>query len=226
MGTAGRALRAARGYLTRNPGEIARAVRSAIGLRFGLPVAALRWLAEQAERAGKLEDVKIDAVPPGIRFAANVDLMKTPVRASAVVYIERVDLSDEEMRVSLRLEEVSLKMNGDAATPVAALIKSGVLDLSKPGNLAAHLPGLPPVLAEARDNRIVLDFMRDPKLGKSEIVRNAVGLLSSIVTVHAIETDDSHLEVGLRALPRGVRAAVGAFRRHLIMPSMGRLLPG
>lgn len=215
---------AARGYLSRNPLEVGRAVRSAVGLRFGVPIAALRWLAAQAEKEGKLEDVKIDAVPPGIRFAASIDAMHTPIRAAATVFIERVDLDEDRMEVAIRLEEVSLKMNGDAATPVAMLVKSGVLDLSKPGNLVAHLPEVPPVIAEAKDNRVVLDFMRDPKLGHNDLVRRLVGLLTSFVTVHAVETDPSHVDVAFRALPRGVRGAASAVRRHVVLPGMGRLL--
>ena len=212
--------------MRRHPQEVGRALRSAFGLRFGVPIAAIRYLGEQLERQGKVEDLKIDAVPPGIRFAANVDLMDTPIRASAVIYIERIRLSDELMEFTIRLEEVSLKLNGDSQTSVAALIKSGALDLSKPGNLAAHLPDLPPVLAEARDNRLVIDLMRDPKLARNPLVRQAVGLITSFVTVHTIETDSEHLDVGFRALPRGVFGAADAVRRHVVLPTLGRLLPG
>ena len=124
---------ALRSYLRTHPEELGRAVRSALGLRFGVPLAALRWLGEQAERSGKVEDFKIDSVPPGLRLSGNLDAMNTPIRGSAIIYVERVVFNDEELTVALRLEEVMLKLNGESDSPVAALIKSGALDLSNPG---------------------------------------------------------------------------------------------
>lgn len=215
---------AARKYLGSHPEEIGRAIRSAFGLRVGVPLPALRYLGRQLEKQGKVSDLKIDAAPPGIRVAANVDLMHTPVRAGAIVFIDRIAFSGEEMTLTVRLEEVSLKLNGDSQTPVAALIKSGALDVSKPGDLAAGMP-LPPVVAEARDNRITLDFMRDPKLASNELVRAFLSLLTSFVTLHTVETDSNHLDIGFRALPKGVFGAARAVRQHLVTPAIGRLLP-
>jgi len=108
------------------------------------------------------------------------------------------------------------------------LIKSGALDLSRPGNLVKHMPDLPPVLVEATGNRIILDLMRHPKIGGSSQVRNAVSLATSILTIHGVETDDSHLDVSFRALPEGVFHAAREVRRHLVVPGIRRarlLLP-
>ena len=226
MATPQEAVEAARQYLKHHPEELGRAVRSALGLRLGIPLVALRWAGAQAERAGKVQNLKIDSVPPGLQIAGDLDLMGTPVRAGATIFVERVDFSEEELTLALRLEDVALKLNGDAQTPVAALIRSGALDLRNPGTLAAYLPGRPPVLAEANGNRIVLDLMRDPKIGKNPIVRHAVALLTSFVTLHSVETDRKHLDVGFRALPAGVAGAVQAVRKHIVLPSFGRLLPG
>jgi hypothetical protein len=216
---------AVRSYLRTHPDEIGRAVRSALGLRFGVPLAALRWLAQQAERTGKVEDFQIDSVPPGIRLAGNVDLMNTPIRAGAVIYVERVVFNDEELTVALRLEDVALKLNGESDSPIAALIKSGALDLSNPGTLVNFMPKRSPVLAEANGNRIVLDLMRDPNIGKNPLVRRAVALLTSFVTLHGVETDTRHLDIAFRALPTGLGGAVKSVRNHLVVPSMGRFLP-
>lgn len=225
MSLATSAVEAARGYLRDNPSEITRAIRNAFGLRLGVPLAALRWFGKQAEKAGKVEDLKIDAVPPGIRVSASIDLMHTPIRAGAIIYIDRIVFDDDEMTVALRLEEVLLKLNGDAQTPVAALIKSGALDLSNPGSLVGFMPNRNPIIAEAKDNRIVLDLMRDPRVGQNPMVRSLVAVLTSVVTLRDIESDDRHLEIGFRALPAGIRGAARNLRRHVIMPSIGKLLP-
>lgn len=225
MPTPQETVEALRSYLRTHPEELGRAVRSALGLRFGVPLAALRWLAQQAERTGKVEDFKIDSVPPGLRLAANLDLMNTPVRAGAIVFVERVVFNDEELTVALRLEEVSLKLNGESESPIAALIKSGALDLTNPGNLVNFMPNRSPVLAEANGNRIVLDLMRDPNVGKNPLVRRAVSLLTSFVTLHGVETDTKHLDIAFRALPTGLGGAVRSVRNNLVLPSMGRFLP-
>lgn len=216
---------AVRSYLRTHPEEIGRAVRSALGLRFGVPLAALRWLGEQAERTGKVEDFLIESVPPGIRLGGNLDLMNTPIRAGAIIFVERVVFNDEELTVALRLEEVQLKLNGDSDSPIAALIKSGALDLSNPGTLVNFMPNRSPVLAEANGNRIVLDLMRDPNIGKNPLVRRAVSLLTSFVTLHGVETDRKHLDIAFRALPTGLGGAVKSVRNNVVLPSMSRLLP-
>jgi hypothetical protein len=216
---------ALRSYLRTHPEEIGRAVRSALGLRFGVPLAALRWLGQQAERSGKVEDLQIDSVPPGLRLGGNVDLMNTPIRAGAIIFVERVVFNDEELTVALRLEDVQLKLNGDSDTPIAALIKSGALDLSNPGTLVNFMPNRSPVLAEANGNRIVLDLMRDPNIGKNPLVRRAVSLLTSFVTLHGVETDTKHIDIAFRALPTGLGGAVKSVRNNIVLPSMGRLLP-
>jgi len=225
MPTAQETVESLRAYFRSHPEEIGRAVRSALGLRFGVPLAALRWLGAQAERAGKVEDFSIDAVPPGLRVSGNVDMMRTPVRASSIVFVERVVFNEEELTLALRLEEVSLKLNGESETPVAALIKSGALDLTNPGTLVAYMPGRSPILAEAKGNRIVLDLMRDPKIGNNPLVRRAVALLTSFVTLHGVETDPKHLDVAFRALPTGLGGALRSVRKNVVLPSMSRFLP-
>ncbi len=225
MPTTQQTVDAVRSFLRDNPEELGRAVRSALGLRFGVPLAALRWLGSQAERSGKVKDFSLDSVPPGIRVGGDVDLMATPIRASAIVFVERVVFNEEELTVALRLEEVMLKLNGESDSPVAALIKSGALDLTNPGTLVAYMPGRSPVLAEAQGNRIVLDLMRDPNIGNNPLVRRAVSLLTSFVTLHGVETDRKHIDIAFRALPVGLGGAVRSFRKNVVLPSMDRLLP-
>ena len=121
-----------------------------------------------------------------------------------------------------------MEVQGDAQGPVAALIKSGALDLSKPGNLAKYMP-LPPTVVEARDNRIVVDLMKDPKIAGNPMLQRVLPLITPMVTAYALETDDDHLEVMFRPLPEGLRPAASAIRRHLLRPGMRRirgLLPG
>ena len=119
-------LEAAGAYLKQHPDELLQLGRKLIGLRVGVPLDALRWLARQAKGKRAPRDVEIEAVPPGVRLGASLDLMSTPVRVSAVIYVDHVSVAAEELRFALRLAEVSLKVLDDKAdTPIAALIKSG-----------------------------------------------------------------------------------------------------
>lgn len=209
-------LEAATSYVRRHPEELLRVVKNAIGMRFGVPIVALRWLASNLDGKKAPKDVEIGAVPPGIRVAATLDLMGTTVRASAIVVIERLKLDAETLRIEIRLREVSLKVLDDRQeTPVAALLKSGALDLSKPGNLAAFMPRRPPLLVEAKDDRIVLDLMKHPKLARDVRFRRALHALAPLVTIRAIETEPDHLDVALRAFPDGLAEVVSGFRRAL-----------
>ncbi len=151
--------------------------------------------------------------------------MNTPIRAGAIIFVERIVFNDEELTVSLRLEEVKLKLNGESDSPIAALIKSGALDLSNPGTLVNFMPGRSPVLAEANGNRIVLDLMRDPKIGKNPLVRRAVSLLTSFVTLHGVETDQKHIDIAFRALPTGFGGAFRSVRQNVLLPGMSSFLP-
>jgi hypothetical protein len=207
---------AAGSYLRRNPGELLRAARNAVALRFGVPIDALRWLAGQAKGKKAPREVAFEAVPPGIRASAIVGLAGTEVRASAVVYIEDVRLSQTELRFEIRLASVKLELiDSNADSPVATLLKSGALDLSKPGNLAAFMPKRPAMLVEAHDDRIVLDLMKHPKLAENGKAQRIVDAVTAFMTVRGIETAPDHLDIQLRAFPRGVGGALEALRPAL-----------
>jgi hypothetical protein len=204
------------GYLRQHPDEIIRVVRGALGLRLGLPVDALRWISARVPARRSPRDLQLEPVPPGLRVSATVDLMGNEVRASAVIRVERVDVRREALRVELRLSDVSLRLQKEAPdSPVATLIKSGALDLSRPGNLAAYMPRRPAMLVEAEGDRLVFDLLLHPRLDGNPRWERALALVAPLLAVRRIGTDDSHLDVELQAFPEGVEAAWSAVRRAL-----------
>jgi hypothetical protein len=146
-------------------------------------------------------------------LTATVDAMGTPVRAMLVVHVEEIAFSMSEIRIAVRIEGLSLTVLGDSASPLAGLLKSGALDLSKPGNLVAFMPKRPPVLVEAKDDRIVLDLM---KLADNPMVRRYLPVLLPIVGIRAIRTKDDHLDIHLKADISGVPQAIAAARQPLL----------
>ena len=206
-------LNAAVDYVRKNPDELVKAAINAAGLRVGVPLAALRWVTSQAKLPRKApKDIDIGSAPPALRLSLSVDAMGTPVRASAAIKVDEVDFSPDAMRIGLRLSDVHLALVGDSESAVATLIKSGALDLSKPGNLLKFLPRRPPAIVEADGDRIVVDLLRVPSIAGNERLRRILAIVTPVMNVRAVETDRDHLYVAFRASPRGLPRALAALR--------------
>jgi hypothetical protein len=141
--------------------------------------------------------------------------MGTPVRASAAIKIDEIDFSPESMRIGLRLSDVKLALLGESDAPVATLIKSGALDLSKPGNLVKFLPKRPGAIVEADGDRLVVDLMKVPAVADNSRLRKMLAIVTPVVNVRAVETDRDHIYVALKASPRGLPRAIAALRGRL-----------
>src|SRR5580700_10992892 len=200
-------------YIRRNPDELVKAAVNAAGLRFGVPIAALRYFTAQTRLPKKApKDIDIGSAPPAIRVSLSVDAMGTPVRASAAIKIDEIDFSPESMRIGVRLSDVKLALLGESETAVATLIKSGALDLTKTGNLLKFLPNKPPAIVEADGDRIVVDLLKIPAIANNFWLRRALAVMTPVVGVRAIETDRDHLYIAFRASPRGLPRALAALR--------------
>jgi len=200
-------------YVRRNPDEIVTAAVNAAGLRFGVPLAALRWLSSRAKLPRKApQDIEIASAPPAIRVTMSVEAMGTPVRASAAIQVDEIDLSPVAMRIGLRLRDVKLALIGDSQTAVATLIKSGALDTTKVGNFVRVMPKRPPAIVDAEGDRVVIDLMRVPSIEHNWLLRRALAVVTPVVSVRAVETDRDHLYVALKASPRGWTRSLRALR--------------
>ena len=212
-------LYAAVDYVRKNPDEIVKAAVNATALRFGMPISGVRWLMSQARLPKKApRDIYIGSAPPAIRVSLSVDAMGTPVRASAAIRVDEIELSPDVMRVGLKLSDVKLALLGESDAPVATLIKSGALDLSKPGNLLKFLPKRPPAIVEADGDRIVIDLMKVPAIADNALLRRGLAIVTPVLTVRAVEADRDHVYVALRTSPRGLPRALAALRNGLRGP--------
>ena len=203
-------------YVRKNPDEVVRAMVNAAGLRFGVPLAALRYLTAQAKLPRKApKDIEIGSSPPALRIGLTVDAMGTALRANAAIKIDEIDLGPDALRIGIRLGDVKLALIGESESPVATLIKSGALDLSKPGNLVKFLPKRPPAIVDAEDDRIVIDLMRVPAIANNAMLRRLLAVLTPVVNIRAIETDRDHIYIALKASPSGLPRALTALRNGI-----------
>lgn len=201
-------------YLAEHPDELARIVRNAKARKVGVPLAALRWLATRGKSRRLPQDVVVESVPPGVRVAATLDVMGAKLRASSLVFVDGVRLSPEELRIELRFQEADIQLLDESSSPLAALIRSGALDLTKLGNLVAVMPRRPAWMVEAKGERVVVDLKRLPALS-TERAELLLRLITPIVTVTGIGTEGEHLDLKLALFEAGVRAAIDAFRDAL-----------
>jgi hypothetical protein len=194
-------------YLAEHPEELVRFAKKALALRVGVPLSALRWVAARGKGRRLPKDVVVEAVPPGIRLGATIEVMGARLRAASVIHVEKLRLSPEELRIELRFSEVQLTLLEESSSPLAALIQSGALDLTKLGNLMAFMPRRPDYIVEAKGDRIVLDLKRHPALSTAR-ADLLLRVITPIVTITEVGTDTEHLDVKLALFEDGFRAAV------------------
>lgn len=200
--------------MVKNPTTMLSMARHALGMRIAIPLDTLRWFISNTPPSKRApQDVTISSRPPAISLGATVDLMGTTVRAGASIRTENIQVADHSVKVTLRLSDVTMKVLGESFTPLAGLIKSGALDLSKPGNLAKFMPKKSPVLVEAHDDILVLDLMQNPSFANNEKVRAVLNTLSPVVQVAGMSTEGDFLILQLKASPFGIPRALHAARQ-------------
>lgn len=207
-------LQAAKSYLKDHPEELVRALKGAAGLRLGVPLDVLRYFARELAGGKKMpKDIEIESAPPGVRVSMTVEAPGgTILRASLVLFIEEIAVGADEIRIGTRIAELKLKVLEGTQTPVAALVLSGALDLTKPGNLVNFIPKRPPMIIEAKDDRIVIDVLKVPKLADNAKLRRALAIATPVLGVRAIRSKDDHLDVHLSASLGGVPDAIAVAR--------------
>jgi hypothetical protein len=204
-------LKTAANYLKDHPEEVFRTVKDAFGMRLGIPLDAFRHLAAEFGQSKKApKDVVVEAVPPGLRLAMTVKAMGTTLRVKLTLFIEQLSINNSEARITARIKDMSLDVLDGEDTPVAGLIKSGALDLSKPGNLVAYMPKRPEALVDAKDDTVVIDLLRVPSLAANQKFRRGLNVVTPVLNISRIDTRHDHLYIQFRATPSGLSEAIAA----------------
>ena len=209
----GNALSSAGRYLFQQPTSLLRVAKHAAGARLAIPLDAFRWLLAQLPTSDKMpKNVVLTARPPALHLRADVDAMGTPVRAEIGIRIDSLEVGPERARVSIGLQDLKLALlDQSSSSPVAGLLKSGALDLSKPGNLIKMLPKRPAAIVSSSDEQVELDLSRLRSFAHPMVARvlAAVTPVANIVSIH---TEEEMLVIGFRITPLGLPATIGAMR--------------
>lgn len=200
-------------YVVQNPSMVARMLAHAISFRIPVPLDALRWLTGHAMEAPG--DVHIEAAPPGLKLAGEMSLMGNQLRASAVVQITDVDVAPDTLRATVVVSELSLIAKDDKS-PLAQVLKSGALDLSKPAGLLKMMGKRPRVIASAEDDTFVLDFLQIPAIAEDNNLGRALDAFTPVLDVREIFVEDDLLLIAFKATPGGLPATVSVVREFFL----------
>lgn len=210
------ALRTAGRYLQQNPDVLKKLATNARDFKLTIPLDAFRYVAKKAEgKKNAPRDVVVEATPPGLTIRGLVAVMGTTLKFSATIRVDDVSVTQQEVRFQVKLSDVKVGVEGDGSSPVAALIKSGVLDLSKPGNIARYMPNRPASIVEAEDDHVVIDLMREEKLTKNPKFSRAIALVTPVLGVRKIGTEGDSLVVSLLPRREGVGELLSRAREAL-----------
>ena len=206
------AARSATSYLARNPQTLAQMARHAFGLRIAVPLDAIRWAVAQLPTRKAPTDIVISARPPAIHVGATVDLMGCKLRANSSVTVQKLYINSDEMRLTFRVSNLDLKVQGSQELPLAKMINSGALDLKRPANLLKFMPKKSPALVSADDDLFAVDLLKVDKLKENEVLRRVLSAVTPVLNIAAVGTEGDMLIVSLFASPGGIREAFAALR--------------
>jgi hypothetical protein len=206
LSTAGR-------YAASNPRLLGEIARNALHGRLTVPLDLLRWAATLLPPGGSTPaDISVIANPPALGLGATLDLMGTQLRVDGAVVIDALETTPEAFKVTLRVRDVRASVLNNLDGNVAKLLKSGVLNLSKPASMLNFIPKRPPAILEAKDDRFVIDLLRVPQVAGNPLILKALATLTPVLSVGEIRTEGDNLLIGLKASPSGFRESLAAFR--------------
>ena len=198
------------GYLARNPKTLVEVARHAVQLRVAIPMDLLRWVAARFHGGARVKAITLEARPPAIRVGTTTALMGAEICAGATLTVEELALNGEELRLHLRVQDLSLEVPENPNHPIVVMVSSGALDLSKPANLLSFLPNKPGAVVSAEGDRFVLDLLKIPRLRDDTRLRKLLNTLAPVLELRSISTDEDMLVLRFGLHPRGVLEALQA----------------
>ena len=196
-------------YVVQNPSMVARMLAHAIAFRLPIPLDAIRWLADNLFDAPG--GVHIEAAPPGLELGGELAVMGNGMKASAVIRVMSIEAAPDTLKATVVVSDLSLVAK-DAKSPMAQLLKSGALDLSKPAGLLKMMGKKPRVIEDASGDTFHLDLMQLPAVAKNDAIRRALNAFTPVLNVSEIFAEDDLLLIAFKATPGGLPSTLSAVR--------------
>jgi hypothetical protein len=205
------ALRQGLSYVRKNPFAVLQAAREAARMRLTIPLDLVRWGLGKIQ-SKSVGEFSVASVPPGVKLGLVAHVMGNSLRVGAVVTVDQLELGPGILRATLRVNGLTVEPQGIVAGPIQALLSSGAIDLSKPGNLLGFLPKKPALIEEAHEDRFVLDLLKVGALRDNATLRRVLTLLGPVLAIRDVQTHDDALLIGLRVHPSGIPLLLAALR--------------
>ena len=150
---------------------------------------AVRWLAGRLLSGGDVNNIEITPQAPGLRLKGDSVFMGNPMRAAATITVRSVTVAPGTLTTTIKISDLTM----DALTepsPLAQLLTSGVLNLSKPGSLLKFMGKKPEVIVDATDDEFVLDLMKVPDVRDNPRIQQALKAFTPVFHLKEIFTEE------------------------------------
>ncbi len=183
-------------------------------LQIPIPLDMFRWFATNIPFKGPLvpSDITIEGDDQAVRITSTLTFMGAIFHTKLRIKVTDLIIDNDQCRIALYIDEVDLNVQGDANAPIAMLLKSGSLDLSKPGNILNFLPIKIPGVVSAKNNDITVDLFKIPVIATNDVVRKIMSLLTPVINISAIYVEEDMLVFSLRTTPLGVTRIFSSLR--------------
>ena len=193
-----------------------------VRMRLCIPLATVEQLL-----AGKFPKGRfvLAAQAPGIHVNGQIPAVGARILCAARLDIDGLRVTPDGRTLRIRISAPSLTVDEGSVGPLADVIRKGKIDLTRPADLVGNQLGLPPLVASARGDAVVLDFarlpaLREPRARRRFMVSSALRGVSRIV---AADVGHAAIVVQLCLFPAGIGGFLKAVLRHGLMPWLDRL---
>lgn len=190
-------------------------------LRLRIPLATAEQLL-----AGKFPKGRfvLAAQAPGIHVSGEIPAVGARLLLAARLDIDGLRVTPDGRTLRIRIGAPSLAVGEGSVGPLADAVRKGKIDLTRPADLVGNQLGLPPLVASARGEEVVIDFARLPALREPRARRRFMvgSALLGVSRIAAGEAGDAAVVVQLCLFPAGMVGFLKAALRHGLMPWLER----
>lgn len=190
-------------------------------LRLRIPLATIEQLLAGKFPRGRFV---LAAQPPGIHVSGQIPAVGARILFAARLDIDGLRVTPDGRTLRIRIGAPSLAVGEGSVGPLADAVRKGRIDLTRPADLVGNQLGLPPLVASARGEDVVLDFARLPALRAPRAQRRFMiaSALLGVSRIATVDGGDAAVVVQLRLFPAGMVGFVKAALRHGLIPWLDR----